>query len=328
MVVVVIVLQLAAILTYDYFDRVERPHLEQRLELHRQVVQGEAPYQFRYRILIPGVAEGLARSLQELPVLRESDPLSGRPYGTRAFQVAYLLLDVAAISLFLLGLQLLLESFFPFGLSLSGTVIAAVITSFTFRDHFFHPWSFWEAAFFALGLLSLRRQRFGWFTLINVLGLLNRETSAFLCLAFAFLVWPGWPVAWGAYLRRRDVRFAVVNGLLWLAGFVVLHRFVGYQPATVTAVIVAGLNAEAWRYSLLMNLLVFGPTWILVLRGIPRAPDFVRRTAWILPFYLGLLLVMGLWWEIRYWLTLLPILIPTLMAGVRPLLQAESAAQE
>jgi hypothetical protein len=327
-VVILIVLQLAAILAYDHLDRVERRYLEHRMELHGRLVEGDAPYQYRYRILVPTVAEVLARGLQALPLIRESEPSPGRPYGTHAFQVAYLVLDAAAITMFLFGLQLLLESFFPVGLSLLGTAMAAVITGFTFRDHYFHPWSLWEAAFFALGLLSLRRGRFGWFTLINVLGLLNRETSAFLCLAFAFLVRPGWPVAWAAYLRRRDVRFALANGVIWLVGFFALHRVVGYQPSTLTVARAVSRNVEEWSYSLLLNLLVFGPAWLLVLKGIRRAPEFIRRTAWILPFYLGLLLVIGFWWEIRYWMTALPILIPALLAGAQPGLEAALAAAQ
>jgi hypothetical protein len=36
----------------------------------------------------------------------------------------------------------------------------------------------------------------------------------------------------------------------------------------------------------------------------------------VIPGYLALLLVIGYWWEIRYWLTLLPLLVPLGLAAL------------
>ena len=314
--VTLVILQLTGILCYDYLERVELPNQDRRMSLHQEIVSGEAPYQYRYRILIPYVAEELARTLNRLAPARWAIPYDPHPYSKKAFGVAYLILNAAAIWLFLFGVQALAQTWFSRQTALAGTVLAALVMELTFRDHYFHPWSFWEAAFFSLGLLYLSRRRFGWFTLINVLGVLNRETSVFLCASFAFLVLPARRPQWSTYLRRTDVRFAFANGLIWLIGFTALHLLVGYRPSTFTVAGAIAGNLDRWTTAVILNGLLFGPAWLLVLRGLWRGPAFLRRVALVLPFYLGLLLVIGFWWEIRYWLTVLPILIPALLCGV------------
>lgn len=97
--VALLIVHLAALLSYDYFDRVERPNTEKRMAVHQQILTGEAPYQRRYRILAPATAEVLSRVLQRLPPFRGDRSTPGHAYGHRAFSAAYLLLDFAALIL-------------------------------------------------------------------------------------------------------------------------------------------------------------------------------------------------------------------------------------
>lgn len=56
---------------------------------------------------------------------------------------------------------LLFADLFRFELALFGVAAAACLMQFTFRDQYFHPWSFWEGAYFAAGLLLIHRRAIG-----------------------------------------------------------------------------------------------------------------------------------------------------------------------
>ena len=113
--------------------------------------------------------------------------------------------------------------------------------------------------------------------------------------------------------------------------FFVLHQVVGYRPSTFSwkppskaETAVKGSRSHL-AYSRLLNLLLFGPLSPYLIKGLRRSPFLIRRSA-MLPAYFGLLLVVGYWREIRYWISLLPIVVPTLIAafpGVTPSWEAD-----
>jgi hypothetical protein len=309
---------LSGMLTGDYYVRIEAPAIKERIALHHDMVTGSAPYAYRYRVLAPYAAEAVARLVQHLPVVRTRPTLPLLPYSELAFTSAYSLLNAAALITLLWSLGELLRRLFRYDLALLGVALAAMLVIFTFRDHFYHPWSFWEGAFFALGLLLIHRKQYLLFVVVNVLGLLNRETSVFLIVAFLFTALPSDVSKNSAAkaLRSSELRFAVGNLGLWVVGFFTLHYLVGYKPSTFTVeTAVAGNRAHIW-YSLILNTLFIGLVSPLVLRGILLSPPLIRRSAPMIPAYLALLLVLGYWWEIRYWITLLPIVVPALVAAM------------
>ena len=53
-----------------------------------------------------------------------------------------------------------------------------------------------------------------------------------------------------------------------------------------------------------------------VLLGLRKAPEFIRRAALIIPFYVVILLFIGYWNEIRYWIMVYPLLISLGLAGM------------
>ena len=57
----------------------------------------------------------------------------------------------------------------------------------------------------------------------------------------------------------------------------------------------------------------------LIAVGFARAPRLIRRAGLALIPYCALLLVIGYWWEIRYWMTTLPVLIPALASQLAAL---------
>ena len=68
-----------------------------------------------------------------------------------------------------------------------------------------------------------------------------------------------------------------------------------------------------------LNSLFFGIFWLYVVLGFRRAPAFIRRASLFVPFYAALLFVIGLWYEIRYLMTLLPVFIPLGLSYLYPI---------
>ena len=84
-----IILSVSSVLAYIYFRQVGSPYLAERIELHGQILRGTAESPYRYRVLVPFIAEGLTRALSAvLP-------------GDKAFLLAYALFDLVAIFLLL-----------------------------------------------------------------------------------------------------------------------------------------------------------------------------------------------------------------------------------
>jgi len=309
-------------LTYDYHVRVESPVFEKRLSLHHAIVTGTAPYQFRYRVLLPYAAEAIAQLVQHSPLASSQPTLPNLPYSRRAFELSYIVLDAASLLIFFLSLGEFVHRLFGHKLALFGVVMAALLVGFTFRDQYYHPDSILDGAIFALGMLLLYRQRYWLLAGACLIGLLNRETSVFLIVAFLFYTLPH-TISRHTLVqlwRKRDFRFAAGTLIVWVAGFFLLHAVVGYRPATFSVELAISGNRARFAYALLLNVLLFGPAWLLVFRGIPRAPLIIRRAAMMMPAYFGLLLVIGYWWEIRYWIMVIPIVVPALIVAIADLM--------
>jgi hypothetical protein len=324
-VLIFVAIQLSGLLTYDYFWRVERPFMDNRIALHRAILDGSAPYEYRYRILMPKVADILARVLQYSPISSSHPNMAPLSYSRNAFELAYICLDLLGFFVLLWSLGELVRRLFQYSLALFGMALASFLINFAFRDHYFHPWSFLEGALFALGLLLIHQERYWLFSGISILGVFNRETSVFLLLAFFFYTLPQAVTkrSLADLHTKRAFKFAIASLILWGLGFLVLHKTVGYKPPTFLIETAWKDNRDRWPYTLTLNCLLFGPMWFWVVRGVLMSPLLIRRAAMIIPLYLGLLLVIGYWWEIRYWISVIPILIPGLIAAIsKPYLRA------
>jgi hypothetical protein len=301
---------LAAMLTYDYYSRVEVPYMDARMSLHHEIISGTAPYQLRYRILVPVVAEGLGRVFQHAPMVKSRPVSPPLAYSRRAFVLAYAWLNFAALAILFWSVGELVAELMGTELSWVAVTLSAIFVTFTFRNHYYHPWSLWEGALFGTGLLLIHQRRLWLFAVLSLIGLLNRETSIFMVLILVATALPD--------VRGRDMRFAIGTMAAWVGGFFLLHYFVGYRPSTFfLETALAGNRENAW-FALLLNGLLIGIVSPLILRGMFTGPRLIRRAALVLPLYLALLLVIGYWWEIRYWITAIPIVVPALIAAAIP----------
>jgi len=309
---------LSAMLTYDYYDRTERPQVQGRILLHHEIVVGTAPYQYRYRVLLPNVAEVIGRLIQRLPLIHSRPVAEPLTYSKRAFVISYCLLNFTALLIFFVCQIWLLLLFFVYELALLGGAISALLVDFTFRDHYFQPWSLWEGAFFSLGLILIHRRMHWQFLGLSLIALLNRETSLFLVLIFLINTFPcHWPKGGLTKIAlQRDTQFAVANFVVWLAGYLALHQLVGYRPSTFFIETAVSGNAANFKYAVVLNAVLIGSLTPLILSGLRSSPQLIRRSAWILLPYFGLLLVIGFWWEIRYWITVLPVIVPAMIAAI------------
>jgi hypothetical protein len=296
-----IVLSVSAVLAYVYFRQVGSPYLAERLELHERIVRGTAESPYRYRVLVPFIADGLARSLG-----------AALPAG-KAFRLAYALCDLAAI-VFLLGiLHRYLRAWFSNDQALIGVLFAAATMPMALRDHYFQPWSVLAAGLFAAGLLCIRDRRYGVLALIVAAASLNRETAVFIPLAFLVA---------GIGTKGEDGvdRPAGANAALlfsaylaiWAVVFFGLRFVLGTGPRIVTVEeLLAGNTIEPAIFRTGVHLaLIFGAFWIFAVAGFRHAPEFVKRTVLLAPLYLAVVAVWGVWYEVRLLMPLYAIVVP------------------
>lgn len=284
-----VLLSLALTLAYIYFHNIEKPMLEARLILHRQILEGSAPSPYQYRVLVPFLAEGIFR------VERLFFP------DFRAFALAYIALNIGALLLWLWAGFALLRVWFRREYALIGTLFVAAVMPLTFYDHYFQPWSFWEALFYTLALLLMAQRRWGWLGLVVLLASLNRETGVMILPAFALTVLMGQRL-----LPLKKWHWKVAG---WLALYTLLWGgvFLGLRWLRPAAEPVETL-AQIWQFNIqpahvfkaVVNWTLFlGGFWLLAGLGYRRAPLFLRRAGWVLVVHLPLILVWGVWLEIR-----------------------------
>jgi hypothetical protein len=296
-----IVLSVSAALAYVYFRQVGSPYLQERLELHRQILQGSAESPYRYRVLVPFVAEALARGLSAvLP-------------GDRAFLLAYGLYDLAAIFLLLGVLYRYLRAWFSNEQALGGVLFAAATMPVALRDHYFQPWSILEAGLFAAGLLCICRGRRWTLAAIVALASFNRETAVFIPLAFllanASIGGTGEP---GRMPVRRAALLFAGYCAIWAAVFFGLRAVLGGAPPAMPRPEAFSRNtAGAVTLRAIVRAgLLFGAFWIFAVAGFRRAPGFVRRVSLVALPYLAAVLVWGMWHEVRLLMPLYAIIVP------------------
>lgn len=295
-----ILLSVAFITAYSYYQRIDLPFLEARRQLQTQILQGSAESPYRYRIMVPYTTHAIDRVITLLT-------------GKDGFKYAYALYDTLAIFLSLGALYLYTRIWFTPAQTLIGVLFAAISMTVGFRDHYFQPWSLLEPAIFSIGLYWIVKKR--WFALggLILIGSFNRETTLFILVAYFFTQIPlrKLDTAWWAENKKALLRL-VIYGMIWLAVFIGLRLVLGQAPHTESFADRLMMNFEPNHLALTMVNTTFflGIFWFFVIAGYKKAPQFIKHTVWVLPFYLIAIFFFLLWYEVRLFTTMYAILLP------------------
>jgi hypothetical protein len=265
------------------------------MALHRQILAGTAPAPHRYRVLVPEVTELVIRRLSQLLPL------------PRAFLLVYAAYAAVALVLLLGTLVGYCRCWYSTERSLVGVLFVSTTMPVAFANQYFQPWSLLEPSLFTVGLWLLVRGRLAAFALVVAVASLNRETAIYLPLAYLLTV--GRP-------RSRDIAIFLGLVAVWAAVFLGLRYELGGAPAEMTVAEAWRMNttAKALRSTAINAGLGFGALSLLAAWGLPRAPAFARRAACLVPLYLAALIPFALWWEVRLWTSLYPVLLPLALA--------------
>lgn len=305
----ILILSVSAVIAYGYFTRIDRPHYDERLELHNQIISGIAPSPYRYRILAPMVGELIKRSLSIV-----------YPMPT-AFLLSYAIYDLLAFFSLLASLFLWLRTCFDREQSLIGVLFVAGTIPIALQDHYFQPWSLLEPGFFSLALLAIYRKRYWLLALFVGLASLNRETAVFIPLVLLLTI------NMKSLLNARSVNdewksILLFGGLflIWAAVFFGLRYFRGSAPhiETIEGLLARNITKDSLFYTFINGSLFLGGLWAFAVLGFRYAPVFIKRVALIVPLYLVTVMVWGVWKEVRLLMPLYPVIVPLGLSFLYP----------
>jgi hypothetical protein len=295
----VLILSVSATVAYGYYLRVDRRFYAPRHELHNHLVAGTVGDPYRYRILVPFLAEGATRAL--LPFLAPR----------AAFTLAYAAYDLAAAFFLLAMLFWWVRTWFTTEQALVGVLFVGATIPIALQDHAFQPWSLLEAGLFPAAFLAFHRERYWLLAFLVVVAALNKETAVFIPLALLAAV--------GAQdttsERSRSWKPVVLSGgllLVWAAVFGGLRIVLGYSSfvTRVPRVLAGNLMPDNLVLTLVNATLFLGGFWLLALLGFRYAPPLIRRLSLLVPIYLASVAVWGVWYEVRMLMPLYSVLVP------------------
>ena len=193
-----------------------------------------------------------------------------------------------------------------------------------------HKWFYLydvPAAFFAtLALLLLVQRRFALYLLVFGLATLNRETSAFLTLAFALALWDVLP-------RRRFVALVAAQVGIWLVLRALLsHLFAANPGKPIEWHIADNLSAMAGLFrapiplALGSALVTLFTLWMMGIATRRAQPEFLRRARGVFWPFLALMSGVGVLTETRLYSELIPILLAPALIGTFNLIAAPSSS--
>lgn len=245
----------------------------------------------QYRVLVPYLLDAPIRFFARYITYEKA---FGRVYG------AFYIVSMAAM---LFALFLYLRIFFTDEQSLVGALIPATTMPMALRSYDYSPFSQLEPTLFALALILMYRRNHGWLGMLILVATLNRETGIFLVLLF-LIVYP---------MTVQRLKIGLIYTLIWAAVYFGLQWFIAAGPPRYfTLETVWHGNTHEWSQILiaLVNLmLLFGGFWLFSILGLRRAPEFVRRSALIVPPYVLTVAVWGIWAEVRLLQPLYPIVM-------------------
>lgn len=289
----------ALVLAYAYYYITAKPNYDMRLELHQEIISGQAPSPYQYRLLVPFAGEGLFRVFGIVLPQRY------------AFGLAYVFLDLSGIFFLLVGVFKILEQWFRREYALLGSLFCAAVLPVTFFEHYYQPWSFWEAALYSFGLWLVSKNRRVWLGGIVFLASINRETGLILAAAFFVISFHFQTFKESRAANWQTIKWTGLYFGIWALVFISLRLI---RPASSEVESIAQIFQHNIQPVFLaktaLNLMLFlGAFWLLAVKGWRNSPKFLRRAAWVLPAHFVLILIYAYWSEVRVLMPHYPVLI-------------------
>ena len=293
----------AAVLAYQYFGQVELHFFAQSMERHAEVISGTAASPYRYRVLVPFLANLVIAPLSRLMPARI------------AFLGVYGLYDFLALAFSLLALFAWLRRFSRDSVALIFSLYCAVLLLVSLRDHYFMPWSWIEPGLVAVALMLAQRGPEWRLIPLTAIATLNRETGLLVPALFAVA-----RLGQGGESARRAWAWSLAGVATWAAVVLGLRWTLGSAPPLVHAADLLRGNLEPLRLlRAALNLLLFGGVLgPLAFIGFRRAPAMLRRATLVVPPYLAAFATWGVWHEMRLLAPLYPLLAALAACGFAP----------
>ena len=266
-----------------------------------EVVRGTAEPPGRYRVLAPFLIDGVQRVVGGSPL------------------VTFLLIRLVVIYAALVTTHVYLRRWYDSFAAVGGTLLLAALLPLTFTNSWAHPDSLFELLLFTGGCIAIVDRRDGWFIVWLVAAALNRETSAFLLILWAWnrLASGAWRVAWLRVGGVGALWVGITGGIRWVRGFE--HYQYWMLPTNLANLIPLPANFDPYvRVSgymwLLLSLTVFG----FAALGVRRFgfSSYFGRTLGVASLLLMTGLMISSTIESRIFTPLLPLLLPATLAGI------------
>lgn len=266
---------------YIYTLQVILPGYKSAFGLFDEILSGTAPSPYAYRILVPLLIKGLGIPFTYLLKLKAQT----------AFCAGYIVYSFAAIEF---------SAWMLFRLAAHHDV--------------FQPWSQLEPGLYAAAIILAVKGRGAWVLPLTIVASFNRETGLFVPLLFCAALS-------GRWFDRRRIFWLSILEAVWLAIFWGLRMTIGMSADRYTIAYCWNRNLVPGSIDLTIGASAAFLSIILpAVFGARYVPREIRRCALILPLFVPVTLLFGMWWEVRHWLPLTCILLPYAVSGLRALL--------
>lgn len=309
-----LIISASAAISYNYILHVDIPLYDSRLTLHNQILEWSAVSPFAYRLLVPFTVEFIISVFQT--GLSEKN----------SFILAYSLFDFIAISFSLVALFFWTRLWFSKEKALIGILFVSATIAVGLRDHYFQPWSLLEPGFFSLALLFIFYQRHYSLVVLVAVATLNRETGIFIPLMYiCYFININELLKKQKSLDFHKVKIFIFLVITWFITYFTIRYFVG-ERTHVTELLtlfernigIKGHPGSNVPKAILNITLFFGVFWIYIVLGFSQAPKIIKNISLVIPFYLLVISIFGLWYEVRYFFTLYPIFLPLGLSFIFP----------
>ena len=272
---------------YLYVTLVVQPQWASAKILHSVMAGGTAESPYRYRILVPWVAEAASRVV--------------------GLEAAYVVFYFVVFPVALCSLLRLLKVWYATSVAVIGTVLLASVLPLAFRDHYFQPATWLELVLmiWALQLLVRPSVDLRAYAALSMVAAMNRETGVLLGLLLVAVTWPVAPA------RRCMTAIVAVAPL---ATYAALRINRGNAPPAEHDLLARNFHDLP---TAVLQVALFGAAFVfLAVIGWRAAPLLLRRAAWIVPVYLVLIGLFGVWRQVRLLVPLAPIAVGLALAGI------------